>query len=100
MITKGTFPNVLAVCSRAETADGSGEHRRGTGYRSRTILRTSAARDSVCSGSPIGSRHPSSTITKDEEKEMIFLGFLVLLTPPKKTLAETIKPLQASWGLR
>jgi Mg2+-importing ATPase len=89
MVTKGTVPGVLAVCSSAETADGAivdiasvrerisrrFEEYGRDGYRTLGI-----AFKRVDSGSRLG---------KESEAGMTFSGFLVLFDPPKPGIAET-----------
>ena len=55
---------------------------------------TSTARDSGCWGSPTGQYQTGSTITKEDEKDFIFLGFIVLEDPVKEGVADTIKKLK------
>src|SRR5512135_2860905 len=90
MVTKGTVPGVLAVCSSAETAEGAVvdiasvreritrrfEEYSGKGFRALGI-----ACKRVASESPLG---------KESEAGMTFLGFLVLFDPPKPGIDETI----------
>ena len=90
MVTKGTVPGVLAVCSSAETAGGAivdiasvrerisrqFEEYSGKGFRALGI-----AYKRVASESPLG---------KESETGMTFLGFLVFFDPPKPGIAGTI----------
>ncbi|MCX5999592.1 MAG: magnesium-translocating P-type ATPase, partial [Chloroflexi bacterium] len=94
MIAKGALQNMLAICSKAETADGTsvdipsvseGIQRRfeelsaqglrvlGLAYRELTV----------------------DAITRDHESSMTFLGFLVFFDPPKAGVADTIRGLRA-----
>jgi len=93
LITKGAVPNVLEVCSAAQTVDravvdlaaNSEEiHRRfdefgGNGFRALAV----AYRD-------VGSE---TRITKDHEANMTFLGFLVFSDPVKTGVTEAIREL-------
>ena len=93
LITKGAVPNVLEVCSAAQTVDravvdlaaNSEEiHRRfdefgGNGFRALAV----AYRD-------VG---PETRITKDHEANMTFLGFLVFSDPVKTGVTEAIREL-------
>jgi P-type Mg2+ transporter len=93
-VTKGALLNVLAVCSLAETSNGTivdlatvkeQIHRRFEELSSQGLRTLGIAyRD-------IGSL---SSITKDQETEMTFLGFLVLYDPPKPGIIETIRQLK------
>jgi Mg2+-importing ATPase len=90
MVTKGALANVLAVCSTAETAEG-------------TIVDIAAAQDRIqqrfeefskkgCRTLGIAFKNMDSgaMISKDNEAGMTFLGFLVLFDPPKPHIIETI----------
>jgi P-type Mg2+ transporter len=93
MITKGALPNILSVCSLAETLDGKTvdiaqvkediQHRfevlGNEGFRILGVAyqEFSAALD----------------ITKANEENMIFLGCLVFFDPPKSDIADTIQNL-------
>ena len=92
MITKGALLNVIPTCSFAETSAGivnidktkdqilrQFEDLSGQGFR---ILGISYKAINT------------STITKDDENEMIFLGFLVLYDPPKARIFDTINRLK------
>jgi Mg2+-importing ATPase len=90
MVSKGALENVLEVCSQAEGRDGERTgldevkpgildlYRRfsGEGYR---ILGV-AYRDMT----------GVEEIDKESEKDLVFLGFLTLLDPPKEGIADTI----------
>jgi Mg2+-importing ATPase len=93
LITKGAVPNVLEVCSTAQTAGGTVvdlnaereaiqqrfEEFGGKGFRALGV----AYRD-------VGSE---TRITKGHEAEMTFLGFLVFSDPEKPHIVETIREL-------
>ena len=90
MVTKGALSNILEVCSTVEIEEGNvvkiatmqkqiQEHFEAfskEGFRTIGI-----AYKSLSSGSPI---------SKDDEKDMTFLGFLALFDPPKANIADTI----------
>ncbi len=90
MVTKGTVPGVLAVCSSAEVAGGAvvdiatvreGISRRFEEYSAKGFRALGIACKSAASESRLG---------KESEAGMTFLGFLVLFDPPKPGIAETI----------
>jgi len=97
MVTKGALPNVLAVCSQVEMTDGSGaelasvqgkiwerfEDLSGQGLRVLGIAYRDMSMDSA------------SSIAKEQEGEMTFLGFLVLHDPLKSGIGETIAQLRS-----
>jgi Mg2+-importing ATPase len=95
MITKGALPDVLAVCSSAETTGGN-------------ILDIAAVRERVqrhfeefsnkgfrTLGVAYKNTGTVSRIGKDDEAGMTFLGFLVLSDPPKPGIIETIANLKS-----
>jgi P-type Mg2+ transporter len=94
LVTKGAVMNVLAVCSSAETSgkriadiatvrlqiQEHFEEYSNEGYRMLGV----AYRD-------IGSQ---SDITKKQEANMVFLGFIALFDPPKAGIVKTLKRLK------
>jgi P-type Mg2+ transporter len=94
LITKGALTAILDICSQVEAPDGSvkgiNEFRKmilgcyeelsGQGYR--TIGVAYRPIDSINEG------------FKSMEKDMIFLGFIVLFDPPKEEIEKTIKRLR------
>ena len=94
MVTKGTVPGVLAVCSSAEAAEGAIVDiasvreritRQFEEYSGKGLRTLGIACKHVASGSPLG---------KESEAGMTFLGFLVLFDPPKPEIAGTIGALK------
>jgi len=89
-ITKGALTVMLDICTTAETGKGDIlplEHRRALimdQYRafSAAGYRVLGVGYKITSG--------SKDFTKEEEKEMIFLGFITLFDPPKKDAGQTI----------
>jgi Mg2+-importing ATPase len=90
MVAKGALANVLAVCSAAETAAGA-------------IVDIVAVRDLIQQhfeefssqglrtlGVAYRNLGAKSRISKADEADMTFLGFLVLFDPPKQNIIETI----------
>jgi Mg2+-importing ATPase len=94
MITKGALVNILEVCTNAETKEGKivgitsmqkqiqkdFEEFSNQGFRTLGIAYKKLSSD--------------SSITKDDEKDMTFVGFLTLFDPPKANIAETIASLK------
>jgi Mg2+-importing ATPase len=94
MVTKGALANVLAVCSSAEIAEGRivdidtvkkrvqqhFEEFSGKGFRTLGVAYKDAVSDTV--------------ITREQEADMTFLGFLILFDPPKTGITETIRELK------
>ena len=94
MVIKGALLNVLAVCSLAETGEG-------------TVVDIAAVRDRIQQhfeefsskgfrtlGVAYKNMGAGSLISKDYEAGMTFLGFLVLFDPPKSNIVETIASLK------
>jgi Mg2+-importing ATPase len=94
MVTKGALSNVLAVCSSAEMAEGRRvdivtvkeqvqkhfEEFSRKGFRTLGVAYKDVVSDTV--------------ITREQEADMTFLGFLVLFDPPKPGIIETIRELK------
>ena len=93
LISKGTLPNLFDTCSQAETAHG--------------IINMSDVREKVQTqfedftrqgfrvlGVAYRDHGSGKTITKEDEKDLVFLGFIVLDDPPKPGVAETIEKLK------
>jgi Mg2+-importing ATPase len=92
--TKGALTNVLEVCSTVETT-------------AETKVDITSLRDQIQKHfeefSNLGFRtlgiaykkiQPGSLISKSDEKDMTFLGFLTLFDPPKAKIADTIASLK------
>jgi len=94
MVTKGALQNVLAVCTRAETTGGTMveiapvrkqiqhhfEEFSGNGFRTLGIGYRVMGSD--------------SSISRDHEVDMTFLGFLVFFDPPKPGVVESLRRLR------
>ena len=94
MVTKGALSNVLAVCSSAEIAEGRivdivtvkervqqhFEEFSRKGFRTLGVAYKDTVSDTV--------------ITREQETDMTFLGFLILFDPPKPGIIETIRQLK------
>lgn len=96
MITKGAFPQVLAICSQIEKENGS-------------LVPLSILKEDLENRFEEYSKQgfrvlalayrflPSvQKMTHGDENEMIFLGFLLFYDPPKKDVSKTISKLQES----
>lgn len=93
LVTKGALANILEVCSKAETAGGE-------------LVDVSSIRTSIDSQFAAMSndglrvlglairRVDGEHITKADEHDMTFVGFLVFSDPPKKDASETIQELK------
>jgi Mg2+-importing ATPase len=94
MITKGTLPRVLAVCSRAETPAGDKVDIAAVAPQILQQFETQSAQGLRLIGLAYREMGAASVIGKDDEREMTFLGFLLFFDPPKKGIAETIDRLK------
>jgi len=94
MVTKGALQNVLAVCSGVETGK-------------QTIVDIAGMRDSIqkhfeefsnqgCRTLGVAYKNVGArtSIHKDDETGMTFLGFLVLFDPPKPNIIDVIRQLK------
>lgn len=94
MITKGALPDILEVCSSAETAgekpvkisdlrekiEQQFEEFSGKGLRTLGVAYRKIGQQTI--------------ISKKQEKDMTFLGFLFFFDPPKQGIAETIQNME------
>lgn len=94
IVTKGALMNVLAVCSSAEIKGG-------------TIVDVSSVRDRIQQhfeeysskgfrmlGVAYKKIGAGSCLSKDDETDMTFSGFVILFDPPKPNITETIDSLK------
>jgi Mg2+-importing ATPase len=95
MVTKGALSNILAVCSLAEIAEGRVvdiatvkdqvqqhfEEFSRQGFRTLGVAYKDVVSDTV--------------LTREQEADMTFLGFLILFDPPKPGIIETIRQLKS-----
>ena len=94
MVTKGALQTILDICTKAEREDG-------------TIVGIGEARDEIMKlydnlsaqgfrtlGVAYRDMDVTSRITKDDEKDMTFLGVIVLFDPPKPGVVDAIHTLQ------
>jgi Mg2+-importing ATPase len=93
VITKGALNNIIEICDKAETATGqiipmiekldaiNSEYEKlsAAGYRVLGIAYKNGSKD--------------KDFTRDDEKDMIFLGFIALFDAPKKDVQQTIDDL-------
>ena len=93
IIAKGALKSILDICSTVETTEGKtiditdqrqklhqqAEDLGSQGFRALGVAYRDLERDSF---------------TKDDEKNMTFLGYLALFDPPKAGIADTLKELQ------
>jgi Mg2+-importing ATPase len=93
VITKGTLPNLFSICSQVETVDGIVDLT-GIKEKIQTQFDNFNRQGFRVLGIAYKQFKNSSTITKDDEKDFTFLGFIVLDDPAKEGVADTIKKLK------
>jgi P-type Mg2+ transporter len=94
MVTKGALSNVLEVCSRAETEGGKVVEIAAAQERIMQHLEEFSSKGLRTLGVAYKDMGFESLITKDQEADMTFLGFLVLYDPPKTDIIKTIADLK------
>jgi len=94
MVTKGALPNLLSVCSRVETAEGKWEDIRLHEEKIRNRFEALSRGGFRVLGVSCRDMGSECTIQKGQEKDLTFLGFLVLFDPPKAGVSETIQELR------
>ena len=94
VVTKGALSNVLSVCSKVETAEGTVEDIHLYEEKIRGRFETLSRGGFRVLGVSCRNMGAERSIQKDQEKDMTFLGFLVLFDPPKEGVSETIQKLR------
>jgi Mg2+-importing ATPase len=93
-VTKGALNSILGICDRAETEKGElipMADRRALILEQYKGLSASGYR---VLGIAYKAASDARDFTKEEEKEMIFLGFITLFDPPKQDVRETLDKLK------
>src|SRR6266705_1338511 len=94
MVTKGALKNVLAVCSGVEAGNGSIVDIAGMQDAIHKHFEEFSKQGCRTLGVAYKNMESRSSIRKDDEVGMTFLGFLVLFDPPKANIADTIGQLK------
>src|SRR5437016_1793276 len=94
MVTKGALRNVLAVCSGVETGNGTIVDIAGMRDPIQKYFKKFSNQGCRTLGVAYKNMESWSSIRKDDEIGMTFLGFLVLFDPPKANIADTIGQLK------
>jgi Mg2+-importing ATPase len=94
MVTKGALTNVLEVCTRVESGTQTGDlaaarERIRTHY---AALSAEGYRVLAVARRDLGA---AAAISREDEKDMIFVGFLVFTDPPKPGIVETLQGLKS-----
>jgi P-type Mg2+ transporter len=93
-VTKGALNSILDICDRAETEKGeliALEDKRAQILEQYKSLSRSGYR---VLGIAYKQTTPERDFRKEEEKDMIFLGFITLFDPPKKDVREMLDKLK------
>jgi len=93
-ITKSAVRQVLDICNRVEISAGIladiGDHKEAI-LAQYQLLSDSGLRTLGVSYKEVG---PDQIFTRENEHDMVFLGFITLFDPPRAGMSETIKKLQ------
>ncbi|QTE38871.1 magnesium-translocating P-type ATPase [Mucilaginibacter gossypii] len=93
-ITKGAVRQVLDICNRVEISAGIladiGDHKEAI-LAQYQLLSDSGLRTLGVSYKEVG---PDQIFTRENEYDMVFLGFITLFDPPRAGMSETIQKLQ------
>jgi P-type Mg2+ transporter len=95
MVTKGALQDMLAICSKAETAPGSVVDIAGVRAQIQQRFEEFSGKGWRTLGVACKDMGSASVMGKGDEAGMTFLGFLVLFDPPKPGIAETIANLKS-----
>jgi len=90
MVTKGALSNILEVCTSVEIKEGSVEQLTTVQKQIQKQFEAFSNDGFRTLGIAYKKLSSESLISKDDEKDMTFLGFLTLFDPPKANIADTI----------
>ncbi len=94
MVTKGALSNVLAVCSSAEIAEGRIVEIATVKEQVQQHLEEFSRKGFRTLGVAYKDVGSNTVISREQEADMIFFGFLILFDPPKPGIIETIRELK------
>jgi Mg2+-importing ATPase len=97
MVTKGALPNIVAVCSRAETGDGTladiASVRAAIEERARVFSESGWRTLGVAYRALPAA---ATRIAKEDESDMVFLGLIAFSDPLRAGIAQTLQELRAA----
>jgi len=94
IVTKGALTNILEICSSVETVDGKIIEIASFQAQIQKHFEEFSSKGFRTLGIAYKSLLSDSAITKNDEKDMTFLGFLTLFDPPKANITDTINALK------
>ncbi|MHB8101033.1 MAG: magnesium-translocating P-type ATPase [Methanosarcina sp.] len=94
MITKGALPNILEICSLAEAEPGKTVEISELKERIEQQFEEFSEKGLRTLGIAYKEIGQQKTIGKEQEKGMIFLGFLFFFDPPKPDIIKTIESME------
>jgi len=94
MITKGAFDNILEICSHSESENGVLIKIEEVKDKIKKIFEDYSNQGLRTLGIAYKNIGRNSSIAKENESEMIFLGFLTFEDKPKEGISETISELK------
>jgi P-type Mg2+ transporter len=94
MITKGAFDNILDVCTLSESENGALIKIEEVKDKIQKIFKDYSSQGLRTLGIAYKNIGKEVSITKENESEMIFLGFLTFEDKPKERIVETIEELK------
>jgi len=94
MVTKGALTNIIDVCTTVETEDGSIVDISTVSDQIQKHFEDFSNKGFRTLGVAYRNMGTESRISKDQEANMTFSGFLVLFDPPKPNIFETITSLK------
>jgi P-type Mg2+ transporter len=90
LLTKGALSNILDVCTMVEMKEGSVVKIASVQKKIQEHFEAFSNEGFRTIGVAYKNLSTDSLISKDDEKDMTFLGFLTLFDPPKANIADTI----------
>nr|WP_068889424.1 magnesium-translocating P-type ATPase [Pedobacter panaciterrae] len=93
LITKGALNQITGICTRAENADGKLVPIAEVADKIKQTYEELSAKGYRTLGVAYKNWDSKGPIHKEDEKDMVFAGFVTLFDPPKAGMAETIKSL-------
>jgi len=94
IITKGSFSSIIKICSYAETEDGKVIELEKVKNKIQKIFRDYSSQGLRTIGIAYKNIDRNEIIKKEDESDMVFLGFITFEDKPKEGIAETIERLK------